>query len=546
MKRLALLIALMMVLSSTDGCSQEAGQSDTTPDASSVAATEWYDMDPNVAGEITVMMWSGDSSFLRDIGHMELTPEELLGQNAAAAYATAREFNKIYPNVKVNIYAKSGDPNSDGTSWAQHRQNFENDYGVKVDLYAATDVPGDIEAGRIADLSIYKDDPMYQSFNPSIMKMMEYEGRQFGLPQYMIPWGVFVNKSLAEANNIDVPGPDWSIEEYTAFTSYSAVDDWYGAMDPSVEILRTGTKDFVYQLLYRDAKDPYVNFNSSAIKQIISFVPTWANNAVWPQRDLGLVSEEFMSAGDWWSFNYFKNGDLLTLSGDPWMMGDLAHTDPNHWGRAQFEDWDIYPRPSTAYVGNHVGVVLDPFVIRNYAMDDGNPVLSDGEKAKLDIAWEFAKFWCGDTRAMQARADQQFNDNGTLKTSLNDSFPLVTGGEFDAQMAIWYSTPTHTRFADANKMPGFKRILELWEAGEFWDVSDKAYPWTYEFEGSMRNITYEWDNYYNAEIVGATRTDANWLDQMYSHLPDWNEQFNSRWADKFKSVSNALLEYYSK
>jgi ABC-type glycerol-3-phosphate transport system substrate-binding protein len=533
----------MMVLSSADGCSQQA-EDNAVPDAGAAAATDVYALDRNVAGEVTVMLWSGDGSFLRDVGHTEIPAEELLGQNNAAAYAVAHAFNEIYPNVKINVYAKTGDPNSDGMSWAQHRENFANDYGVYPDLYAATDVPGDIKAGMIADLSIYKDDPMYQSFNPSVMKMMEYNGHQFALPQYMIPWGIFVNKSLAEANNIDVPSPNWTIEEYTAFTANSVVNDWYGAMDPSMEILRTGTKDFVYQLLYRGNNDYYVNFNSDTFKEILEFVPTWANNAVYPQSDLQLVSEEFMAANEWWSFNFFKNGNLLTLSTDPWMMGDLAHTDPNHWGRAQFESWDIYPRPSTDNVGNHIGVVLDPFVIRNYAMDDGNPALSDAEKAKLDVAWEFAKFWCGDTRSMQARADQQFSDTGVLKTALNDSLPLVTGAEFDAQMEIWYSTPTHSRFGDANLMPGFQRMMELWEDGQFWDVSDKAYPWTYEFEGSMRNITYEWDNYWNAEITGAARTDPNWLDQIYARLPEWNEQFNSRWAEKFVSVNNGLAEYY--
>ena len=97
------------------------------------------------------------------------------------------------------------------------------------------------------------------------------------------------------------------------------------------------------------------------------------------------------------------------------------------------------------------------------------------------IAFDFAKFWCADTRGWQARADQlfsDFNDDGVVyKTSMNDSFPLVMGSEFRNQMAIWYTTETHQRFADANKMPGFHYILELWEQGAFWDVSDKAYPW---------------------------------------------------------------------
>ena len=32
-----------------------------------------------------------------------------------------------------------------------------------------------------------------------------------------------------------------------------------------------------------------------------------------------------------------------------------------------------------------------------------------------------------------------YNDNGTMKYAINDSFPLVTGEEFDKQMEIWYN-----------------------------------------------------------------------------------------------------------
>ena len=67
----------------------------------------------DLTGEITIMMWSGDGSYLEDIGHKVYTAEELFGQNQAAAYATARAFNKIYPNVKINIFAKRNDPNQD-------------------------------------------------------------------------------------------------------------------------------------------------------------------------------------------------------------------------------------------------------------------------------------------------------------------------------------------------------------------------------------------------------------------------------------------------
>jgi hypothetical protein len=197
-------------------------------------------------------------------------------------------------------------------------------------------------------------------------------------------------------------------------------------------------------------------------------------------------------------------------------------------------------------MANTVGIVLDPFVIRNYAMDDGNPTLSDREFDKLQIAWEFLKFWCGDSRALEARARQLYRDDETFKYSLNDSLPIVTGPEFSRQMEIWYTIDIHKRFADKNKMPGFHYVLELWERGQFWDVCDKTYPWYYDFEGSSRAIPYEWENAWNREVTGSERYESNWLDHIYARLPDWNTAINRRWETEYQKVQSALNRYYPK
>jgi hypothetical protein len=273
-------------------------------------------------------------------------------------------------------------------------------------------------------------------------------------------------------------------------------------------------------------------------------MPQWRRDSVWANRDAGLVSDEFMDSNWWWSYKFFLEGKLLTLTGDPWMMGAAAHPDPHFGNKVKVEDWDIYPRPSTPYVGNNVGIVLDPFAIRNYAMDDGNPALSAEEEAKLKLAWEFAKFWCGDTRAFDARAKQMYLNGDTLSSALNDSFPVVTGQEFDRQMEIWYTVITHQRFRDKNKMPGFHYILELWEKGQFWDVSDKAYPWRYDFEGTRRSIAHEWINAWDPEITGAVSTDPNWLDQAYARIPQWNTAMNQRWEAEMRILEDALNRYY--
>lgn len=518
---------------------------ETADETSAEPEVTYEALDTSVEGELTVMLWSGDGSYMEDIGHKELLPEELGGQNQAAAYAVARAFNEVYPNVKINVFAKADGPDDENGSWAQHRENFKAEHGHYPDLFAATDLPGDISKGLIADLSLFSDDPLYQNFNESIMGMMNFDGFQAGLPQYMLPWGIFVNKSLAEDNNLDVPDPDWTIDDYTDFISQADMENFYGAMDTPFRLINTGSTSINASLL-NVSGDDYVQLDSDEIASLVDYVPEWADYAVYPQFDLGNIAQEVMDANWSWGFKFFIENKLLTLEADPWMMGDAAHPAEDHWGRAKAADWDIYPRPSTEYQDNTVGVVLDPFAVYNYAMDDGDPAMSDEEFAQTKLAYTFAAFWTGDTRSWQARADQEFLDGETLKTSMNDSFPLVTGDAFDEQMAIWYTAPIHQRFADADLMPGFHEVLALWEAGQFWDVSDKAYPWFHDFEGARRANLYEFENMWNPEIAGAARTEANWADNVKARLAEWDDLSDARFAESFEALNQGLQEFYGK
>ncbi|MBP5331527.1 MAG: hypothetical protein J6Y89_06715, partial [Lachnospiraceae bacterium] len=109
-----------------------------------------------------------------------------------------KAFNNKYPNVKINLWAKTDDPNANDTSWYQEMENFKAEHGKYPDVYASTDLVGDVSKGLVADLSVFADDPVYQSFNKSIMGIMNYYGFQAGLPQFMQPWAIWVNKDLAE------------------------------------------------------------------------------------------------------------------------------------------------------------------------------------------------------------------------------------------------------------------------------------------------------------------------------------------------------------
>ena len=114
-------------------------------------------LDKGIEGEISVMLWSGSGKFMEDVGHQDLTPADSTGQNEAAVYAMAKKFNETYPNIKIKVYAKVGGPHDNERPWAQELENLKAEHGKYPDIYASTDLSGDVARGLVADLSVFED-----------------------------------------------------------------------------------------------------------------------------------------------------------------------------------------------------------------------------------------------------------------------------------------------------------------------------------------------------------------------------------------------------
>lgn len=519
-------------------------------DGEEVDATPFYlTLDPQVSGSLDVMCWSGDSTYHSDLGHMDLAPEDITSQNVAMVYAMAKEFNNLYPNVKINLYAKADDPNGNDTSWDQELENFKAEHGKYPDVYASNSLADDTAKGMVADLSVYASDPLYQSFNKSVLSTMNYYGFQAGLPQFIQPWGIYVNKELAEDHNIEVPDANWDIDDYTDFIASADNTNFWGLIfSVPTCIIDTGTNTIRAQMQSYDGSGDRLNLASEEVVSLLDYIPKWGENEIFTLNGQGAVDAAVMDDGWWWGYRFFCRNYVLTYAGDPWMMAAaaLGQNEDGTWpvNAVESNDWDIYPRPATDYKGNTVGICVDPMAVHNFAMDDGDPAWSDEEKAKMDLAYAFASFWCGSTEAMQARADQLYSDNNTIKSCLNDSFPLVTGEAFEEQMNIWYSVDIHKRYGDAELMPGFQYVVQLWEEGQFWDISDKTYPYYVTEDGTRKECMYEWLNVTDANIMGISVTDASWLDTVKANLADWNTTINARFEEAEESLRNGLINYY--
>ncbi|MCK7489285.1 MAG: hypothetical protein MZU79_02815 [Anaerotruncus sp.] len=67
-------------------------------------------LDRNAVGIVDIVLWTGDGLHaLCNLGHLGLArPISCSRRTNAAAYAVAKAFNEIYPNVVINGYFKSG------------------------------------------------------------------------------------------------------------------------------------------------------------------------------------------------------------------------------------------------------------------------------------------------------------------------------------------------------------------------------------------------------------------------------------------------------
>lgn len=545
-KALALSLTLAMGTSVLlTGCGGSDSSNGGSASAGDVGITTGLDKDTK--GEVSIMVWSGDGKYYEDIGNPDSKdgkklsdPKNITASNVASVYAVAQEFHKVFPNIKVNLWSKAGDPNQYNTaSWEQEMENFSAKYGKYPDVWASTDVPGDVKKGLVADLSAYKDDETYKSYNPALMDNLNYYGFQAGLPSYTIPWGIWVNKQLAEDNNIQVPDPDWTIDEFTRFITKKSKDkSFWGIKGIPGNIIDVGCNG-INKSIVENGK---VDLDNEEVKSLLAYYPKWASNTIDSAEGSGDLTKEIVKESQAYSWYYFTNNRCLVNTSDPWFLTAGADsTASESLAYIKSTDWDFYPFPSTKYTENTVKVVMDPICVHNYAQDDGNTEWSKKEEKQRDVAYTFASFWTASTAAKKAVYKQKFSENGQLKLAAGDSFPVVTGDAYDEQMDLWNSLDAHKVYKDK---PGFQAVLKIWKENKVWDYSDKCFTSTVTENGETKDCLYEWKNNGNQEVAGAWPGEKNWADNVKARLGDWNSTINARIDTAQQQLKDALKKYY--
>jgi hypothetical protein len=408
-------------------------------------------------------------------------------------------------------------------------------HGLRWDVAVIAELPDEISRGNIADLSIFADDPALALINPRFLEIGSLHGRLWATPFLAAPHGVFINRELAETQNLDVPPVDWNLAQYIDFVSNSRADQFFGQEGIQFTdnaLFSSITQDFHYSLAFRDPGDPFVNMDSAAMRDIHRGMPQMANHALNTGTALGLATPGWVSGRSAWAM--FAQGTLLTHSSSPAMIQNAGSA--THTNRVQIHDWDLYPRPSSDWVPTHAGTNVMMMTLHNFAMDDGDPTLSQEEFDRMRLAWEFMRFYTLDIRSWTAKTNYTFGADG--HSGLDYTLPFVTGQLYWDKLDLHFDAVQRQIFADPDRFPGFHYVLNLWDEGRHWGWGNNVYPMMMTIEGQNRHITQEWNQ------RGAGVTDAHWLDQLFVNLPVWDDLFNDRWTTRFAQLEEVLERFY--
>ena len=490
----------------------------------------WTGLPLDFEAELTIGLWSAvnTTAFYRDIGRNFIDPAEIREVRAAGAIAAAQAFNYFFPNVAINVNIEAS-----GSNRFQNRVNFHTMHGIHEDIFVTAELPEEIMRGNIADLSIFADDPVFDIINPRFTAIGTLHDRLWATPFLASPHGVFVNRSLAENQNLDPPPINWNLREFEQFVSHSRTDEFAGIDSTPFEIMNTINQDFHYSLAFRSSDDVFVRMDTQAMRDSHRGIQGMERHALAPGVGRGQFTSAWVGGRNNWRM--FAEGNLLTFHPSPHMISNAAS--PTHENRVQAQDWDYFPRPSSDWVGNHVGTNIMLLCIRNFAGDtDG--VLTQESYDRLRLSWEFLRFFTMDIRSWTAKANFTFGPDN--HNALDFSLPFVTGQLYWDMLDLHLQAYQRRALANSTRFPAYHFVLQLWEQGQHWGFGGNAFP----MMAGGRAITHEWNTRGTAASVGANVADPNWLDQLFVHLPVWDVDFNERWDARFGELYDAIMRWH--
>lgn len=533
-----IILASLLSIVSFAGCAQ------TNNDLS--IEKEWVEgFDPvlEYKGDIDVFMYIyGQDKAWLDVGYPgKYGPEDIGDESQALFFAAAKEFKKLYPDIRINVYSGNGDE--------QYVQNFNNYYvrngHVPHVIHHVNTTPELLTGGYVADLSQYKNKfETYNIINPELMKYFNYGGFQAAVPFGCYPTGLFINYGTLEDLYIE---SDDLVNNWTVATLDNIITAERMVETAGIVELESGWMNFIVPTIFKQyVENNTVDLTSMDVVELINMESNWYNYAAFDIHNQTRVG----SYGNWQKNQMLIDGAARIMLGEQFKMGSLAQQ-AEAAGIA--EDLDFYPWPA-------LNEDSSPSIALDFgAINVGNqcPVGSDcSEESKLaqEAAAYFAMFMVADTRSIKAASEiewQSGEGDGLIhKIGAIKGFPVVKKGvslsfldnedEYETQLGYFFDN-----YGAYEGKPGFSMVLDLYEKNEIYVCSKKVFPFLVPEGGTggTKDILEKWTNRY----LGDGTTDvgsSTWTGWVESNLPIWTNDINRNSSTAWAYLTEQMISYY--
>ncbi len=362
-----------------------------------------------------------------DINYMELAPY----------FAAASAFNKVCPNVKINLLVYSiGEYN-------QMIQNYFESYGHLPHIMFGTDhVVEQLCFAYTYDLSRYAEEsPYYNQYNEYLMSRFNFGGFQAAVPISAEPWGIFVNMNDLEKYNIVLDAIDDTYgqctDEYKNWVDNFTWDSFVNAASTSntethaglskmVEYFTSYSVPSIYnQYIKEGTIDISSNEIQATITQLLEFENELSQYCVYNYNDTSYgpyltAKEYFTNAAGWKGTENFVKDQYSTFYAEaPWALQAISQFVKSTNEQATIYPYvspintkvDFLPYPklnsnSQAYTG----IAVEGLTIGNQCPI--GTTCTEDKQLKMDVAAYFAMFMGMDPLAIEARSKVKYTYGG--------------------------------------------------------------------------------------------------------------------------------------
>jgi ABC-type glycerol-3-phosphate transport system substrate-binding protein len=261
------------------------------------------------------------------------------------------EFNKVYPNVKVNISGFEGDLNAYLT--AQAASNTLPDV-----VFGWENLNFPISQGWVKPLNDFlAKDADIKNVEASLMNTYKFGGKTYAVPTTLQFNSILVNLDLVDQLNMDKPAYEWTIDQFKEYAK-KATTDKYSAINHLWDFDDPMTGMFSKTLAQRGMDPATGKFNltdGSWVKAIslhkeLKAVPGLVSDDLKNQqlRDAGKEDDYMKKFGK--DADALREGKVLFGFHGTW---DLS------WIRSMNYKYDMYPLPQDPAVGYRQTVHAD-------------------------------------------------------------------------------------------------------------------------------------------------------------------------------------------